>query len=229
MTVNVEYAVINDEDGSCELNHSALAALAWEFTNNWKRINSLNLEFTVSSQENVGDGLEIMFAFEALSVSQNDLNKFERKLNKQRFSPKLQSYLSDHQEGESNGGCFDFFLDDASSDSDGNETWSILEMLDFMNYGTTEYLVLILSGLVCCICTVMGCCIAVKRRSSKKLAEELSGLQTNDARTPENDSFQQTLYGMNNRKAMASFASGSTLSPPKHHETVPSDDEGIDI
>merc|ERR1712079_701577 len=47
--VIVEYTVI-EEDG-CALNHSAIAVVAKEFTNDWRSISELDLEFTVTSLE----------------------------------------------------------------------------------------------------------------------------------------------------------------------------------
>jgi len=214
ITVTVEYTVIEEEGSGCALNHTAISGLSKEFTNDWRSISTLDLEYTVSSQENDDD---IMLIYEAVSESQDDLDKFERKLGKTYFIPRLQSYLSENYESNGDGGCFDFYTNDSDDDDD---TWDVIEMFDFTNYGTTEYLVLILAGLVCCICGWMACCIALKRRSKKRkdvLAKQLSVMETANALAPPaEDDFQHSLYGINQRKNM-----NATL--------IPTDDEGIDI
>jgi len=223
MTVNLEFAVIGDEQ--CELNHTALSGLSWEFTNNWKRIHALDLEFTASSRDDLSSNSAITIVFEAQSLSQSALDQFERKCNKKRFRPKLQKYLTANQESDgADGGCFEFLTESNSDGTAPSEAWSVWELFDFANYGTTEYLVVTLAALVCCICGALGCCIAAKRRAANKMKQQLVALQSVSRTTNgvEDEMFQRALFGANH-------GTGSTLRPPINHETVPSDDEGIDL
>lgn len=65
VTVTVEYTVIEEE--GCALNHTAISVLSKEFTDDWRSIGTLDVEYTVSSQEDDND--DIMLIYEAVSES----------------------------------------------------------------------------------------------------------------------------------------------------------------
>jgi len=166
---------------------------------------------------NTASGITITYSISTLQES--TLSTIEDIINSANYQQDLIDFLEDeNQDSDAQGDCFKFVViqttaavDEAVSGGDDG-----IQMLDFANYGTTEYLVLILFLLVLSIVTaiiIYVWCWCKKRKAADDKAVEFGVARPASQST----AFSQALHATNASKQRESqVAMNASLAAPQH-------------